>query len=188
VPDLQPTIRMAEEMGEGLGAGQVLLRSVQKAPRDHMKPITFACRKSLPLEPEAIANQILDLAKWPDFRGYGPIPGIKSAEFDTRTADIVGSRIRVTNLDGSTHIEEIVDWQPDNRLQLLMKDFSLPLSRLATSFVETWDFERINDTTMVLRSFEMNAKSRAAWPILWLISFVLKRAIDRHLHELSSQS
>ena len=57
-------------MGEGLGTGQVLLGSVQKAPRDHMKAITFACRKTLPLEPEAIANQRLDLAKWPDFRGY----------------------------------------------------------------------------------------------------------------------
>ncbi len=153
-----------------------------------MKPITFACRKTLPLEPEAITNQILDLAKWPDFRGYGPIPGIKSAEFDTRTADIVGSRIRVTNLDGSTHIEEIVKWQPGNRLQLLMKDFSQPLSRLATSFVETWEFQRINDKTLVLRSFEMNAKSRAAWPVLWLISVVLKRAIDRHLHELRRQT
>jgi hypothetical protein len=30
VPDLQSTIRLAEEMGEGLGAGQVLLGSVQK--------------------------------------------------------------------------------------------------------------------------------------------------------------
>ena len=162
--------------------------SVQKAPRDHMKPITFACRKTLSLAPEAISNQILDLAKWPDFRGYGPIPGIKSAEFDTRTANVVGSRIRVTNLDGSTHVEEIVEWQPDNSLQLLMQNFSPPLSRLATSFVETWDFQRINDKTMVLRSFEMNARSIAAWPVLWLISFVLKRAIDRHLLQIRSQS
>lgn len=172
-------------MGEGLGTGQVLRGSEQKALRDDMRPITFACRKTLPIKPEAIANQILDLAKWPDFRGYGPIPGIKSAEFQSRTANVVGSRIRVTNLDGSTHIEEIVVWQPDNRLQLLMKDFSQPLSRLATSFVETWDFQHINDQTTVLRSFEMYARSRAAWPILWLISFVLKRAIDRHLHELN---
>lgn len=153
-----------------------------------MKPITFNCTKTLQLAPKDIAGQILDLSKWPAFRGYGPIPGIKSAEFDTRTAGIVGSRIRVTNLDGTTHIEEIVDWQPDNRLQLLMKDFSQPLSRLATSFVETWDLQRINDKTMVQRSFEMNAKSIPAWPILWMISFVLKRAIDRHLLQIRSQS
>ena len=67
-----------------------------------MKSITFACKKTLPLAPEEIANQILDVEKWPEFQGYGPIPGIKTAEFEIRTANIVGSRIRVTNLDGST--------------------------------------------------------------------------------------
>jgi hypothetical protein len=46
-----------------------------------MKPITFSCEEILPLAPEDIARQILDLTKWPDFRGYGPIPGIKAAEF-----------------------------------------------------------------------------------------------------------
>jgi hypothetical protein len=33
LPDLQPTIRLAEEMGESLGAGQVLLGNVQKEAR-----------------------------------------------------------------------------------------------------------------------------------------------------------
>ncbi len=33
MPDLQPTVRLAEEMGEGLGAGQVLLGNVQKWAR-----------------------------------------------------------------------------------------------------------------------------------------------------------
>ena len=69
-----------------------------------MKPITFACHETLPLAPEEIALQILDVAKCLDFRGYGPIPGIKSAEFETRTPNVVGSRIRVTNLDGATRV------------------------------------------------------------------------------------
>lgn len=149
-----------------------------------MKPITFACHETLSLPPEEIAEQILDLTKWPDFRGYGLIPGIKSAEFETRTPNVVGSRIRVTNLDGSTHVEEIVEWQPDRRIQLRMGDFSKPLSRLATRFVETWDFERVGHETKAVRSFEMNAKSVLAKPALWLISFFLKRAIARHLREM----
>ena len=153
-----------------------------------MKLLTFTCTKTLPLASEEIADQILDLAKWPDFRGYGPIPGIKTAVFESRTASVVGSRIRVTNLDGSTHIEEIVQWFPDRRLQLQMKDFSTPLSHLATVFVETWEFQQIGRDTKVIRSFEMNAKSRAAWPVLWLISIVLKRAINRHLNDFSSKS
>ena len=149
-----------------------------------MKPITFACYETLPLTPEAIAEQILDVAKWPDFRGYGPIPGIKSAEFDTRTPNVIGSRIRVTNLDGSSHVEEIVVWQPDRRLRLQMGNFSKPLSRLATAFVETWEFERIGNETKANRSFELNAKSMLTKPVLWFISFFLKRAIARHLTEI----
>jgi hypothetical protein len=149
-----------------------------------MKPITFACHETLPLAPKEIAEQILEVAKWPDFRGYGPIPGINSAEFETRTPNIIGTRIRVTNLDGSNHVEEIVQWQPDRRLQLQMGNFSKPLARLATSFVETWEFERVGGETRVVRSFELNPKSALAKPVLWFISFLLKRAIARHLTEI----
>ena len=99
-----------------------------------MKPIAFTCKKTLLLAPEDIAQQILDLTKWPDFKGLGPIPGIKVAEFEVQTPSIVGSRIRVTNGDGSSHVEEIVGWEPDHRLRLEMKEFSAPLSRLATGF------------------------------------------------------
>ena len=153
-----------------------------------MKPIVIACKETLALAPEAIARQILDLAKWPDFHGYGPIPGIKAAKFEVRTPNIVGSRIRVTNLDGSTHVEEIVEWQPDRRLQLRMGEFSAPLSRLATAFVETWEFQRADNGIKVTRSFEMNAKSILTKPILWFISFFLKRAIARHLIEMKKPS
>jgi hypothetical protein len=153
-----------------------------------MKPITFACQETLPLAPQAIAQQILDVSKWPDFHGYGPIPGIKSAEFEVRTPNIVGSRIRVTNLDGSTHVEEIVEWQPEQRLQFRMGAFSGPLSRLATDFVETWEFQRERNETRVTRSFELNAKSPVTGPILCLISCFLNAAIARHLRELRDQS
>ncbi len=149
-----------------------------------MKPITFTCHETLRLAPEDIAEQILDVAKWPDFRGYGPIPGIKSAEFEIRTPNVVGSRIRVTNLDGSSHVEEIVEWHPDRRLQLQMVNFSKPLSRLATAFVETWDFERVGNETKAARSFELNATSWLTKPVLWFISFFLKGAIARHLSEI----
>jgi Polyketide cyclase / dehydrase and lipid transport len=151
-----------------------------------MKPITFVCHETLPLAPEDIAAQILDVAKWPGFRGFWPIPGIKRAQFETRTPTITGSRIRVTNQDGSSHVEEIVEWQPGRRLQLRMGEFSAPLSRLATGFVETWEFEREGDKTKVIRFFEMSARSILTKPVLWLISFFLQRAIARHLRELRS--
>jgi hypothetical protein len=149
-----------------------------------MKPITFTCEETLALVPDDIARQILDVTKWPDFHGYGPLPGIKVAEFEVQTSEIVGSRIGVTNTDGSKHVEEIIEWQPDHRVQLHMKDFSAPLSRLATRIEEMWEFERVGNETKVTRSFQMHAKSTLAWPLLWAISILLKKAIARHLREM----
>jgi len=148
-----------------------------------MKPIIFSCQETLPLAPEEIAMQILDLAKWPDFHGYGPLPGIKVAEFEVRTDGVVGTRIRVTNMDGSSHVEEIVEWRPE-RIRLEFKEFSPPVSRLATGFEETWEFERVEGGTKVIRSFQLHAKTKLARLVLWLISFFLKGAIARHLREM----
>lgn len=149
-----------------------------------MKPITFCCTETMPIAPEEIAGQILDLANWTDFKGYGPMPGIKAAAFEVRTPNVVGTRIKVTNTDGSSHAEEIVEWEPARRLRLDMKDFSPPVSRLATRFIETWEFECLGDSTRVTRSFEMHPKSLLTRPVLWLISLLLKRAITRHLRQM----
>ena len=149
-----------------------------------MKPITFTCEETLALVPDDIARQILDVTKWPDFHGYGPLPGIKVAEFEVQTSEIVGSRIGVTNTDGSKHVEEIIEWQPDHRVQLHMKDFSAPLSRLATRIEEMWKFERVGNETKVTRSFQMHAKSALARPVLWMIAILLKKAIARHLRQM----
>ena len=54
-----------------------------------MKPITFACARTLGLTPEEIVQQILDVTKSLDFKGYGPLPGIRAAEFEVRTPAIV---------------------------------------------------------------------------------------------------
>jgi hypothetical protein len=149
-----------------------------------MKPIIFSYTETLGLAPEAIAGQILDPANWTNFKGYAVLPGIQAAEFEARTPGVVGSRIRVINTDGSSHVEEIIEWQPDRRLRLRLKEFSSPLSRLATAFDESWEFQRIDGATRVTRSFELHAKSAFAWLSLWLISFLLKRAIARQLRQM----
>lgn len=151
-----------------------------------MKPITFTCRETLALAPADIAVQILDLAKWPEFTGYGPLPGIQSAEFEVRTPEIVGTRIKVTNTDGSSHVEEIIEWQPDARLVLHMADFSTPLSRLATRFEEEWVFERAGDATHVARTFRLYPKSVLTYPAVWLISLLLRRGVARHLRQIKA--
>jgi hypothetical protein len=104
--------------------------------------------------------------------------------FDLQTPGVIGSRIRVTNRDGSSHIEEIVEWQPDHRLRLHLKEFSPPLSRLATGFEETWEFNLTESGTHVTRSFELHARSFLTRLFLAMVAFFLKRAIARHLREM----
>jgi hypothetical protein len=116
-------------------------------------------------------------------RPTGP-PRVKAAEFEVQTPGVVGSRIRVTNRDGSRHVEEVAEWQPGQHLRLDMKEFSPPLSRLATGFEETWVFKRTGNGTHVTRSFRLHAKSTLARFLLWVLSFFLKRAIARHLREM----
>jgi hypothetical protein len=149
-----------------------------------MQPITFLCEDTLSLTPDEIVGLIMDTSNWCKFRGYGPIPGIKSAEFDVRTPAIVGSRVRVTETNGSTHVEEFVEWQQGQRLRQVFSEFSPPLSRLAAGMEETWEFSRIGDKTRVLRSFKLLPKSALARPFLWLIALLLKRAIARNLREM----
>ncbi len=149
-----------------------------------MSPVTFSCLGRLLLTPQQIAAQILDLPRWPEFAGFGPLPGIRNASFESRTPDVVGTRIRVTNTDGSTHVEEITVWQPDRIIQLRMQGFSPPLSRLATHFVETWEFNDSSGATDVRRSFELHPRGWWTKPALWMIARLLKRAISKHLRQL----
>jgi hypothetical protein len=153
-----------------------------------MKPITFSCAETLRYSGDEIAEQILNLANWPDFKGFAVLPGIATAEFEVKTPEIVGSRIKVTNTDGSSHIEEIMEWQTNRRLRLHMKEFSRPLARLATGFLETWDFQRGIGGTNVIRSFELHARSVLTRPLLWVISLFLKKAIARHLAQMRDRA
>lgn len=152
-----------------------------------LAPIRFACAAILGRPPAEIAGQILDLERWPEFTGFGPLPGIKSANIEVRTHDVVGTRIRVLNTDGSSHVEEIIEWEPTRLLRLQFYEFSPPLSRLATSFDETWEFEQDASQTCVVRSFAIHPKSALTRPFLWFISRLLQRAIARHLRQLQDR-
>lgn len=146
-----------------------------------MNPITFFCEDFVPKSAEAISLEIANMDKWPEFTGFGLLPGIKEAKYETRTAEMVGSRIAVCNLDGSTHTEEIYKWNPSKEVGLKLMEFSAPLNRIATHFLEVWEFNAMEGGTMVKRSFELYAKSWASRPFLWIISLLFRRAIKYHL-------
>ncbi|WP_152053909.1 SRPBCC family protein [Tautonia marina] len=150
-----------------------------------MKPISFSCEASLGISAEEIARGMLELDRWPDFQGYGPLPGIREASFEVRTPEVVGSVVRVSNADGSTHTETVTEWSPPRRIRLRLGGFSPPLSRLATDFEETWTFEELGDRTRVVRTFDLHPRSVVARPFLLLISLLLRGAVRRHLRRMN---
>lgn len=151
-----------------------------------LRPIRFTCEATLAVPPEEIAGRILDVDRWSDFGGFLVLPGIRAAEFAVRTPEVVGSRILVTNTDGSRHVEEVTEWDPPRRVRLRMGEFSPPLSRLASRFEETWAFERVDSGgTRVARTFELHARSARARPLLRLIALLLEQAVARHLRRMA---
>jgi hypothetical protein len=81
------------------------------------------------------------LSKWPDFHGCWPIPGIKTAEFEVQTSNNIGTRIRVTNFDGSTHVEEIMEWEPAGfKAAAMSLSLSLFAVQLLLNIAWSWIF------------------------------------------------
>lgn len=149
-----------------------------------MKSVAFECVRTLPLTPAAIRAAIADVGRWSDFRGWGPLPGIESAEYRERTPDVQGSVVAVRNRDGSSHTERILEWS-DARVVMEFGEFTPPLSRFAERFTETWTFEPVAGATRVTRRFDLHPRGVPGRALLVAISFLLKRAVARHLRDMS---
>lgn len=150
-----------------------------------MKSIIFECNQLIPLTAVEICTDIADLSQWSNFSGYGVIPSIKHATYEKRTAEMVGSRIRVQNSDGSTHVEEIYKWLNGKEVAMKFCEFDPPLRYLATHFTEVWKLEDMGSQTAVTRRFEMYPRFAATRPLLWMISLVFRKAINQQLKEMS---
>jgi hypothetical protein len=153
-----------------------------------MKPIEIKIvgrvRKSSP----EICAEILDTERWSEFKGYSILPGIKSAHFEVKTPELVGSRIKVQNNDGSFHVEEIIEWNVANRIALRFQEFNSPLQNLATHFIETWEFRKSPDGTEASRIMTMYPKGLFGWLMLIPISKLMKKAFEKNLRQLNSSS
>jgi hypothetical protein len=149
-----------------------------------MKPIEIKIIGVTPKSPQELCVEFLDTERWSEFQGYAILPGIERAYFETKTSDLVGSRIKVQNTDGSSHTEEIIDWDMRNRVALRLQEFNSPIQYLATHFLETWEFSQSATGTEVARTMTMYPKSTLGWLILLPISRFMKKAFEKHLAQL----
>ena len=135
-----------------------------------MKPIEIKVIGKVKKSSEEICSLFLNTERWSDFKGYSILPGIKAAEFT----------VKVQNTDGSSHVEEIIEWDIKNRIALKFQDFSAPLNKFATYFIEVWKFNAFENGTKIERSMTMYPKGFLGWIILLPISQLMKKAFEKH--------
>lgn len=149
-----------------------------------MKPVEVKIVGHIQKSSQEICKEILDTERWSEFKGYSILPGIKSAQFEVKTPEVVGSRIKVQNNDGSSHIEEIIEWDVANRIQLKFQEFNSPLKNLTTHFIETWEFRKSPTSgTEASRTMSMYPKGIFGWLMLIPISKLMKKAFEENLRQ-----
>ena len=150
-----------------------------------MKPIQIEIHGVTSRSSEEVCNALLDTERWVEFEGYSILPGIKHAHFEIRTPEVVGSKINVQNTDGSAHVEEIMEWDPAKKVVLKFQAFTPPLKSIASHFIETWEFERVNAETHTKRSMSMYPYNLFGWLILLPISRLMKKAFEQSARQFS---
>ena len=148
-----------------------------------MQPIEIKIQGIIPKTSTEICSLFQETERWSEFKGYSILPGVKSAEFITRTPEMVGSRIQVQNTDGTSHIEEIIEWDVQRRVVLRMQGFGAPLKHIATHFIETWEFRPAPGGTDATRDMRFYPRGLLGWLALLPISRLMKKAFEANLAE-----
>ena len=148
-----------------------------------IKPIEIRVTARTRKSPQELCAEFLDTDRWPEFTGYFILPGVRRAEYASKTPGVIGSRIHVYNTDGSTHVEEIITWDVPQRIAVKFVEFQPPLRYLADHFIEAWEFRPSAGGTEVTRSMRMVPKSWLGRMVLLPISVLMKRALEKHMRQ-----
>ena len=95
-----------------------------------MQPIEVKISGFVAQTSQQICRQFLDISRWSEFEGYGFLPGVKSVQYQVTTPNMVGTKFRVINTDGSSHTEEIIEWDEERIIKLKFQDFDSALKTL----------------------------------------------------------
>lgn len=127
------------------------------------------------IEIKASPEQVFDFATAVStlpkvFKGYGVIPGIRSAEIVGGGEMREGAIRRVTNSDSSAIDEEIIQLtRPTKQVYKLIGGFKPPFSYLVRYGGGDWTFTPSNDSTIVNWKFYFELTSALAYPLMALI-------------------
>lgn len=141
--------------------------------------IELPLRSFVAASPERSFDFTNDAANLVSFVGYGPIPGIREAVYETPGEPTLGSRRRVSNTDGTEHAEEIVAFERPSRHTTRITGIAPPFAWLVRYGEDEWRFTERDRGTEIDRTFTFELTTPLAAPVAWLILHTLMRAAVR---------
>ena len=138
----------------------------------------------LAARPETVFDFMASEPGFLSFRGWGPIPGLARVEFEHGDYHVVGSRSRVTNTDGSTHREVVVECDRPLRFAVRIHDLSSPFRMLVHELDERWQVVPEGPASRLDRTFGFTLRSALYWPLSLVLAQGLFRVAVRRHHRL----
>ena len=140
----------------------------------------------LACSPAEAFNHTNEAENLKSFVGYGPIPGIREARYLTPAPLAIGSRRSVLKTDGTTHIEEIIEFVPGRRHVTRIFGLSGFFGLIVRDLQDVWEFEPVSDhTTRVKRAFLVEPRTLAI-PVALLLVPLMRRAVQRDLRNTAA--
>lgn len=178
-----PNFRACKHMACPLGGFGMILRHHGNSGETFMV-IGFSILVPLERPAGAICDEFLDPSTWNSFRGNLVVPGITRA---TRQEPLDGAGIGmvfdVWNTDGTTHREEVIDYEHGRCIAMRMTAFPAPLRFLVREIGEEWQFS----AAAVTRSFRLTPSGPLAILPLLLIRPFLRSAVLAHTRRLAGR-
>jgi ribosome-associated toxin RatA of RatAB toxin-antitoxin module len=129
-----------------------------------------------------------DSNRFPEFfPGYGIIPAIVRNEWLKGEQRVIGSLCKVHSADGSAMVEEVIAYDPPNRVaSKLVSAIVPPFSWLITTGIGTWRFVPGADGTLIKWGYDFEVRSLLSYPAaLVVLNFFLARAMQRCLKNMA---
>ncbi len=146
--------------------------------------VTVTETVALRAAPETVFDFVASESGFLSFPGYGPIPGLARVDFVSGGYQQVGSESRVTNSDGSTHREQIVECERPRRYAVRIHALSSPFQLLVRELDESWEVSPTDTGSRVRRTFGFTLRSVLFWPISLLLAQGLFRGAVRRHHRI----
>lgn len=149
--------------------------------------LSLTLSRSYPVAPETVFDFTNEASNFTSFVGFGIVPGIREASYETDGGPRLGSRRRVVKTDGTEHLEEIIAFERPWLHVSRIVGLAPPLGWIVQEAEDAWRFAGDNTETRVRRTFSFALRSplwsAVAFPLMHVF---LRVAISRDLRNIAA--